>query len=363
MKFKFNLLLLVSMLFISCNTSDDEYFSNIPDGICDVNTEINPPIGFELNTLGGIDFNGSVRQFQIVNESIAYALLTNNRGGYIELFKSVDGGQTWIDLEVDIDMKPINMIFRDELFGIVTIRDFSNCTGSNCSRNSIYLETIDGGLSWQEKVVNNLNGTLYHPSFDSNGNLYSMLRTEKKSTMIKSINNGVDWEILFESEDLDFSLETFSYRLFDDRLYASGKDSTILIIDSNGSLINRFQSNVGSIWDLDVIDSSNIIVAGRKLLKTSDGGVSWNIISDEISRIIGFDSPDIGLAILRKSTCPSDVYQVNDVIAATLNGGFEWIESNMTTTNLRLNYSNSQSITSGEWFIMINNILFKIERR
>jgi hypothetical protein len=65
--------------------------------------------------------------------------------------------------------------------------------------------------------------------------------------------------------------------------------------------------------------------------------------------------------LLNKSSCPSDVYQANDLIASTDNGGITWNEAVETTTNMRINFSNSQQIGDKQWLIMINNRLIQIQ--
>jgi len=55
-----------------------------------------------------------------------------------------------------------------------------------------------------------------------------------------------------------------------------------------------------------------------------------------------------------------DVYQVNDLISSTDNGGVNWIDAEETTTNLRSNFQNSQKTNKGNWYIMIGNKLLEI---
>jgi hypothetical protein len=49
------------------------------------------PSGYELTEIGAIDFNGSIKDFQFVNDRIGFALLSNNVGGYAEVFKTPTG--------------------------------------------------------------------------------------------------------------------------------------------------------------------------------------------------------------------------------------------------------------------------------
>lgn len=97
--------------------------------------------------------------------------------------------------------------------------------------------------------------------------------------------------------------------------------------------------------------------------------VPWNFsciqtretIYGENARMIGFDSIDKGVMLLQKSICPTDVYQVNDLIASTSNSGLNWVEAPETTTNLRIRFSNSQKMGVGVWYMMIGNTLLEIK--
>ena len=154
---------------------------------------------------------------------------------------------------------------------------------------------------------------------------------------------------------------TFSFKIFQDKIYASAKDG-ILVIDTDGQLIKTIDIDDTPIWDLALIDEDNLVVAvSTKAIKSTDGGDTWETIYDESARIIGFDSADKGLMLLQKSTCPTDVYQVNDLIASTNNGGLNWAEAEETTTNLRIHFSNSQKMDDGIWYFMIGNELMEIK--
>ena len=66
--------------------------------------------------------------------------------------------------------------------------------------------------------------------------------------------------------------------------------------------------------------------------------------------------------ILNKSYCPSDVYQSNDVIGFTDDGGINWIESSLTT-NLTSNYSDGIVLTSDKNLILIKNSIYELIRK
>lgn len=353
---------LALIMLVSCNK--DETLIEEFGEVCEYKTDIMSPIGYEINNIGEIDFNGSARSFQFVNEQTGYAMLGNNVGGYVEIFKTTNGGETWTDLNIGIDQQPRGMVFKDEKIGIVTVHDVTGCPPPNCQNKCVILKTADGGISWVEKEIEELKGILHHPQFDSNGNLYALLTLDNESKLMKSTDNGVTWEEFLNSTELGFRLITFSYKISDGNFYISGNDGQILVVNNNGDLLKTIEIGNSSIWDLEIVDENNIIVAvSGEVIKSIDGGETWETIYSESARIIGFESADKGLMLLNKSSCPTDIYQVNDLIASTNDGGRNWIEAEETTTNLRANYKSSQKRTNDNWYLMIGNKLLEIKEK
>lgn len=170
------------------------------------------------------------------------------------------------------------------------------------------------------------------------------------------------WDTLFSSADLGFRSVTYSFEIFEDQIFISGIDGKILVVDTNGQLLKTIEIENSTIFDLEILDENNLIaVLSGKVIKTNDGGDTWEIIHDQSARMIGFDSLDKGLMLMESSRCPTDVYQVNDLIASTNDRGLNWTEADMTTTNLRINFSNSQKIEEGIWYMMIRNELIEIK--
>lgn len=351
----------ISILIYSCDDklSDESIYSGQD---CDYRTEILSPKGFKTNMISEIDFNGSVSQFQHVNENIVYSLIGNNVGGYVELFKSLDNGVSWEDMNIDIDENPINMIFKDENLGVITISSYDGCTTPNCLNNTTILKTIDGGLNWKQIEYPNLKGNFFHPQYDLEGNLYALLSENETISLYKSFDDAESWNKLYESPELGFSLITFSFKVKDDRIYISGKEGLLIKIDKSGELIGRIQLEESVIWDLEVIDEENMVISySNKIDKTTDGGKTWNTIYSEKGRIVGFPTQSNGYIFINKSYCQTDTGWSNDVIATTTNGGENWNEARETTSSLASRYSNSQKIEEDRWWFMIRNKLYELK--
>jgi len=178
---------------------------------------------------------------------------------------------------------------------------------------------------------------------------------------MKSQDSGATWDTLYTSAALDFKSVTFSYELYEDKLFVAAKEGKIEVIDTEGNLIKTLETGGSRINDLTVIDDNNIVVAlSGEVIKTNNGGTTWETIYDASARIIGFESVEKGLMLLSKSFCPTDVYQANDVLATTGNGGIDWTEAAATTTNLRINFAESQQMGENAWYTIIDNHLISM---
>ncbi len=330
---------------------------------CTYTYEINQPKGYDLSSISEINYNGFVKSFQFINNQVGYVLMTNPNGSYAEVLKTTDGGLTWTDMNLAYRHFSRNMVFKDENIGVITVHDTSGCPPPNCEHKCVILKTEDGGLTWEEIEIQNLKGILYHPQYDSQGNLYALLGFDGQYTMVKSTDDGDTWQEFYRSDHLGFSLLTFSYKIFDDKFYISTRDKDLLVIDLNGEYVKTIYVGKRSFWDVEIIDENNIIVVVEDVLKTMDGGETWETIYNRSARVIGFNSVNEGLMILNKSNCEeTDVYQVNDLIASTSDGGYTWTEPKKSTTNLMSDFEGSQKMSNNLWYIMIGNQLMEIKK-
>ncbi len=353
MKMKRVLMAILAIMIISSCTKERGLSE-----VCKYKYDILSPIGYDLKMISEIEFNGNVREFQFVNDQIGYALLGNNVGGYIEVFKSINGGETWTDLNFGIKKISRGMEFKDENIGVITILDVTGCPSPNCQHKCVVLKTVDGGLSWKEIEVENLKGALYQPRFDSDGNLYAFLAFENQSKLMKSTDDGETWSELMEGQVFN---SIYRYRLFDDNFYIPLNDGKILIVDTNGNILKTIETGVSKILDVKIFDNDNLMVTNYdEIIKTTDGGEAWETMYSGYAKIIGFDSPNNGIIMLKQSSCPEDVVHVNDLIAVTNDGGESWVFADEATTNLSSNFRNSQKMADGNWYFMVKNQLFTI---
>jgi len=351
---------ILCICFLACNKTEDMSMLDV----CEYKNDIFIPNGYVLEPIGQIDFNGGVKSFQFISEEIGYAMLSNNVGGYVEMFKTIDGGELWTDIEVNSDHYSRNMTFKNSEIGLITVHDVTGCPPPNCQDKCVILKTQDGGKTWRELEIENLQGILYHPQYDEQGDLFAIVQYGSTSSLVKSIDDGNSWELFFESSQIEFSTINFSFRLFENQFYISAKGQEILVVDKEGKLLNTLRYNSEySISQFEILDKDNIILNSRsEILKTSNRGNSWTIISDSPSMIVGFESANEGLILTEKSTCPTDVVHSNQLFSSTQDGGIKWSDSAETTTNLSLELSHTQKISESEWLVMISNRLYRLRK-
>lgn len=327
-----------------------------PEVNCEFVTDLSAPDGLSIETLGLVDVDKNIDYFQdlqIINDQLAFAMGGTQVGGYIGLMTSTNQGQSWERIDIGHEVHPRSLAFRDKSFGLITGMQ-------NSILNTLALRTEDGGQHWEKLEYPDLDGILYHPQYDHQGNIYAYLGNGDDFSLMRSQDNGTSWRTLFRSPDLGFQQVTFSFVLAEGIIYASGRDGKLLKIDTDGSLLATFETGVRFFTDLKVIDEDHLIVFGPdQILRSDDGGLSWEQIYDKASRLIDFPRPEEGLVILNNSFCPSDVGPSNDVFARTVDAGQTWI-SGEEASSLRVLSSNAQQLSEGVYWLILDNQLLRI---
>lgn len=340
-------LLIGICVLISCKENE------IPeiDENCIFKTELTAPEGFEINLLSSIDFNGQLSKIQFLDKNNGYILGTNNVGGAAEVFRTNNGGESWTDLNLQNRINPHSMFFLTKDKGFISYYE----------KSGNLLITEDGGINWEVKEYENIIGSLHHIQSDGQGNLYACtFDLNSPSVLVKSIDEGQSWNIINNSSEIQLVYSTFSFKIFEDQIYISGKDGKLIVTDFDGSILEIIHTGLTSFFDIEIVDNNNIIINnGSSTIKTKDGGLNWATMYDKRASIINFLNAESGLMLLNKSFCPVDYPIRHDVIAFTKDGGVTWVES-QEYTNLILDYSDSKKIEDGVYIMILKNELYRI---
>ena len=320
---------------------------------CELKETVTVPEGFELKYITKISEDVQFKELQFVNDEIGYVLAESDLHGYTELFKTDNQGSSWKDLDLNFWKNPINMFFMNKDTGFI----------SYYGSNGNLFKTIDGGNNWTDKIYHNLSGNLYHIQKDKDNNLYAIMsEAENNTALVRSTDNAESWQIINDSKELHVELITFSFKLFEEKIYISGKNKNIIITDLNGNKIEEINTGQSYIWSFEILNYNEFVVVGSEgSFSSSNGGLSWNSIYDGRIKIIDLENFETGLFIYSKSHCPVDYIFSNDVITYTTDGGINWKES-QETTNIKHDFVDKHKRADGNILILLVNEFYKIEK-
>lgn len=264
---------------------------------------------------GSPNSDNPMGQSYFVNPTTGY-LSSSYPGGYGLLYKTTNGGESWITLE------SLDAILTDDLMFVSEDKGYRVCHSGS---DNMLQRTENGGSSWS---------TL---SYGEDVNIVALSNVDPNTIFIatsnnyikKSTNSGGFWtnSVLLELHELD--------RIRD---LAFLDSSTGFAVTKLGNVYKT--TNGGASWSVIcplvaletkqicvVNASTSFIMSEKSVYKTSDGGYTWNLKheitnSHEFNFSIDFANDQFGaLGGFKSWTSPSDGY-----IFMTRDGGETWDE-------------------------------------
>lgn len=297
---------------------------------------------YELRIGPRIDY--SLKDLHFVNGMVGYAVGTGRRRGQAPIvYKTTDGGRSWLPRLLDTGCHPRVIAFADENRGLVTFHDTTGCPEA-CQHRTAALITEDGGATWRRVDYPELRGHLIDVVFDHAGRAFGLLfqldidygtsnPPRPTITLLRSEDRGKSWQPI--SRGVPPQAQTppaLALRHHQGQLYLTWADASILVFDTDGHLQETLETGYARLHDLIVVSESTLLATGtdganHALIRSIDGGRTWNVLLNEYARIAFARSSDDFGVIVSRGTASGPNGHSRDVIAHTRDGGSTWRES------------------------------------
>jgi hypothetical protein len=287
---------------------------------CTSSLDLKAPTNIQLTKLGLVDNSVSCHSFTMITKEIGYVLVSNNKGGFAQIYKTEDGAKNWAPLiNSTVVEYPMGMAWKNQNEGIMTVQDITGCPTA-CQYKCVAYTTNDGGNTWSRHEYSNLKGTLNVPQYDSSGDLYAETFVNKqgdlgiwesKSGLVKSIDEGSSWTIINNSNYL--SLGEMGFKLIGDHLYAETNTFEVVVLDKSGTLVKVIPYDFRLIKDIQQENDGNLIINSNRIHRISPTGKVIDTLTRSKSLIIDYKDNDRTLtALTYESEC--NEYYTNDIM-------------------------------------------------
>lgn len=298
---------------------------------------INPDTGFVVGsggtvlytTDGGTNWSASnygtttLYKIHFIDESTGYLGSASATTG--RLIKTTDGGSTWVDITANV--AGLTGTVRGIHFVDTNTGWISNSTG-------LIFKTTDGGTTWSQVYNIGSSITIYEIKFQDLNNGYAI---SAAGTVLKTTDGGTNWTLT----QTDATKNLYGLGLLGIQSSIATVIATPVLIGGDAGTI-VMSMNDGATWELGHIATSQDLLyrasfvsesigyssggtaSFGNLLKTTDGGLTWNKLSlDPGQRFysVHFLNENVGYA---GSLGPTGLYKTTD-------GGQNWVSLNTGT--------------------------------
>lgn len=241
--------------------------------------------------------------FMNLNKGFAY-------GDSGTFYRTSNGGNNWIQINLSTKQTLRELKFTNSLVGFIV------------ADSGLVYKTTDGGNNWIRKNTN-VSDNLYAISILNTNNI---LICGENGILLKSVNGGDNWTNLLIDKLGDVSLKYISFINNNDGYIELSPDSLYLKTTNGGE--NWYYQSTGTKVNKMFFISSNegwAVGDSGKILKTIDGGLSWNLKPSNTTVNL------VNLSFIDENNgwCTGD----NGYLLITNDGGENWLSQNVGSDN------------------------------
>jgi photosystem II stability/assembly factor-like uncharacterized protein len=256
------------------------------------------------------------------NDSTGYVLYQHYQIDtlYHKVLKTTDYGLHWISiLDIAQENNPLSNYLSDIFF-------INEDIGWICGYNMPFIfKTIDGGQSWQQYAVNGADS--FEQIAFANNTLGFALEGFSGSIGAKTTDGGLTWEAALEAGGNDITYyDSCNYVIIGSGYFSNVSNCEYELIDfssineladRNGRCIYIKNTNEWVVGSIGLIGANNF----GSILTTNDGGENFTILDLPFSAWISelyFLNPEVGYATATNTT------EIPCTILKTFDGGLSW---------------------------------------
>lgn len=234
-------------------------------------------VGYDLlSVLKTTDGGASWSKLQVGNISKGFigCFFLNKSTGFIGgddgIYKTTDGGATWT--QTGFGSNYTNIFFVNSTLGFAV----GGTTGKEASLDV----TTDGGNSWSHKSTSSFS-RLYGLFFINDKIGWA---ADDKNVILKTTNGGVDWQPVYSNSgagSIRFSDEKNGWAVGNDKLLrttdggATWNNVSPIKPGYKHALMSVTCTDANTAWVVGAIDSTGSNDIHALILKTTDGGATW----------------------------------------------------------------------------------------
>lgn len=297
--------------------------------------------------------NYNLRAIHFIDNNTGFA------GGYDgKLIKTIDGGVSWSELETNTDANFFGIDFIDNNKGFV-VGGAGNCVENGCIPfSAVMLKTIDGGNTWEKVSLNLSRKTELHSVHFVNNSIGFAIGN---SSIIRTTNGGISWEEK-TIDNLGGIMWNIDFNGIQNGMIICTGGKIISTTDSGNSWhINSTISVNGSVSISLTEDNVAYASGNNTIFKSNDFGNSWveltNSPTDNFD--INFIAKNFGFAVGRGNWSGGDFGHNYGAISYTTDGGENWaVNKNIVETG---SFHESSFPSENIGYIVSSNKILKIK--